>query len=764
MLRLFRAPGSSGSKKAGGSSFEVVFLGDTSLGDWYLERAGQPLLDRLHSDPTSFFDKVKHLLSGSDVRIANLETVLYERPTSPLEGKKNYLGWDSPKRTIAALQQLKIDSVSLANNHTMDFGEEVLRATVEELQHAKIGYFGAGKDLASASEPWTLTARVGKAEKRIHIIGALKYSTILRDYGFYATDTRWGTRPASAGVLLEQIRNLRAREPEALIILFPHWGKNYEWASENMWKRSVQFVEAGVDLILGHGAHMMQELATYPSGVCVFSIGNFVFNSRGRYAKFSVPPYSAVARLGLSHMNGEWGVTLRLYPIVSDNTLTDYTPRPVSESEAGQIYTILHKKSNDPDSFVRDFALAEDSLGWHIVMRRPLNTRFPGAPVINGQIRTSTRRVPSSAESMDDRKDAPTTTPPVRRVKPDADRYGEASTQAFYARALAQRGIAYEETEILLRGSLRPAIKFQLGSAHYFISAARIFHANEDGTVGPRPDADAAAIVRRKDIANSILRANGFPAPEGVVFRPRDTALALRYFDALRPRFLDGFCIKPANGGLGKQVHVGITDRDAFQHAFKSVADTYDRILVEKMIRGTAYRFLWIDGRVSAIFLIRPMNVVGDGVSPITELLRRKNEARAQNPTLRPYPLRLEDEQIEFLKRLGYTPSSVPAKDQIVYLSDVSNRHAGADTIDMTDAIHETYKESIARAISVIPGMLVCGADIVIRDYRVPAAADNYGIIELNTGPALAGHQHPWIGTPRDVAGEVIDALLSRHT
>lgn len=755
------------SAGAGGASFDIVFVGDTSLGDWYLRRSDPHQLERLRAEPMSFFQEVTPLLAGAQLRIANLETVLQDSPTSPLEGIKNYLGWDSPERTVEVLKQLQFDAVSLANNHTMDFGPTVLKSTISELTRAGIGYFGAGTGLAAASAPQSWVARTaGLPEKRVYLIGALRYTAALRRYDFFATQADGpGVNPLSARAAMAQLAKLRSEDPDGLIVLFPHWGDNYKWASENMRARSRQFLAAGADLVIGHGAHMMQEIVTYPEGTTVFSIGNFVFNSRGRYDAMQAHPYSCVARLSLRHDGGGWGAALKLYPIISDNTKTGYTPRPVDADGASDLFEALRARSPVASSFEDTFRLGQDSLGWHISLQAPLSPRLnaPEATSRNGTRATGHGSVTGLSVGFDAAPSGPASNRP-RRVAHDPDRYGEGSSQACYARALQKRGISYDEGEVTIRNLTRPAIRFEIHGTPYLISAARIYIGDGSWTVRRRPDIRAAAIVRRKDVTSSILRASGYSAPEGSVFGGGQRRHAQLYFEALQSRYHNGFCVKPPNGGLGKHVYVGVQRRDNFLRAFDAVAGDYDQVLVEETLAGTVHRFIWVGGRVSAVRVGLPMNVVGDGVSRISDLVEHKNKQRSSNVTLRSNPLRITGAELDFLKRTGYTPETVPAAGETVVLSDRSNRHAGADLIDTTDRVHPSYKECIGKAVATIPDMLVCGADVILQDPDAPAAAGNYSVLELNCGPGIAGHHHPSVGEGRDVAGDVIDHLLSMRT
>jgi hypothetical protein len=70
-------------------------------------------------------------------------------------------------------------------------------------------------------------------------------------------------------------------------------------------------------------------------GIIACSIGNFVFNSPGRYRKMQAPPYSFIVKLHITENEGQWHVAPCFYPIVSDNLTTGFQVRPVTKPKDG---------------------------------------------------------------------------------------------------------------------------------------------------------------------------------------------------------------------------------------------------------------------------------------------------------------------------------------------------------------------------------------------------------------------------------------------
>jgi hypothetical protein len=105
-------------------------------------------------------------------------------------------------------------------------------------------------------------------------------------------------------------------------------------------KYAEQFAAAGADLVIGHGAHMMQEIEQVSGRWVVYGIGNGVFNSNGEYDRRGLAPFSLFAQIVVSSSRTE----VRLYPLYCDNLKTDWQPRFVTEVEFEQVVGILRQK------------------------------------------------------------------------------------------------------------------------------------------------------------------------------------------------------------------------------------------------------------------------------------------------------------------------------------------------------------------------------------------------------------------------------------
>src|SRR5690625_1621384 len=132
-------------------TYRVLVLGDFHFGESYGSAGAKILREYGYSHSTVH---LRPFVNASDSVVLNLETPLVDPVTvpSPYEGKKAYIHWGSIKETVAELQELKIDAVSLANNHTLDHGTAGLESTFHALKGGGIEWFGAGRNLDEARE------------------------------------------------------------------------------------------------------------------------------------------------------------------------------------------------------------------------------------------------------------------------------------------------------------------------------------------------------------------------------------------------------------------------------------------------------------------------------------------------------------------------------------------------------------------------------------------------------------------------------------
>ncbi len=325
----------------------ILFAGDTSGGESYQEEyAKQGGVNILTQKGYEYgLAKLRPLLAAVDFRVFNLETPLTARHDSPLKGK-DYLHYSDPVKLPALFTPFGPLAVSLANNHSMDQGPEGLDDTRAALSAAGASWFGAGCNLTEAARPLLQEFRLGGKSFTLAIFGAFDFRKEYDEkFHFYADADHPGAAPTDVPAVKKAIAELRRTKPDAFVVYFVHWGDNYVWKNAKQVAMAHALREAGVDLVVGAHAHMMQEVEHDGRGWIFYSVGNLMFNAKGRYTAHHAPPFSLPLVVDFSMKDGHLQTSLRVYPIVSDNQLTDYQPRFVTETELSAIDALLAEKS-----------------------------------------------------------------------------------------------------------------------------------------------------------------------------------------------------------------------------------------------------------------------------------------------------------------------------------------------------------------------------------------------------------------------------------
>jgi poly-gamma-glutamate capsule biosynthesis protein CapA/YwtB (metallophosphatase superfamily) len=227
---------------------------------------------------------VAPLFHEADITVANLETSVSTRgETKKPEG----YGFRSHPDTLQGLINNGIDLVSLANNHSLDFGPIALADTTEALTRYGIAYTGAGANLAEAE-------KLAIIEKNNLRIGFLAYTSIIPDTRWHATENSPGIaplRPEFYERILQTIE--KANQNCDILVIMLHWGKEHSNQVEN-WQRELarQMIDSGADVIVGHHPHVLRAIEFYQNKPILYSTGNFVFLKRddkaGQTAVFSL--------------------------------------------------------------------------------------------------------------------------------------------------------------------------------------------------------------------------------------------------------------------------------------------------------------------------------------------------------------------------------------------------------------------------------------------------------------------------------------------
>ncbi|MCB9706748.1 MAG: cyanophycin synthetase [Myxococcales bacterium] len=262
-------------------------------------------------------------------------------------------------------------------------------------------------------------------------------------------------------------------------------------------------------------------------------------------------------------------------------------------------------------------------------------------------------------------------------------------------------------------------------------------------------------IASDKELTNQILGDLGLPVPRQKLVRTADQAI--RAAEGL------GFpvVVKPLDANHGRGVSIDLDSPQAVAVAFEKAVEHSRTVIVETFIKGFDHRILVINGELIAVAKRVPGHVVGDGEHSVAELIDIVNSDPRRGIGHEKVLTRIElDHQaLRLLELKGYTPDTVLAPGEAMYLRSTGNLSTGGTAIDQTDVIHPDNREMAVRAAGAI-GLDIAGIDFITPDISRSHRDVGGAICEVNAAPGFRMHVAPTEGKARDVAGPVMEMLF----
>jgi poly-gamma-glutamate capsule biosynthesis protein CapA/YwtB (metallophosphatase superfamily) len=289
----------------------------------------------VHDEPAyvRMFDRIR----GADAAFTNFEMLVhnFEFPGAPVSGG-TYMG--APAWVLDELKWAGFDLFAIANNHSFDFGAEGLLSNLKHLDQARVVYAGAGENLARARSPGYLDTKKG----RVALISCASTFSILSPAGpqrsdmtgrpglnplrfkttytvdratldslrglappagegarvasnspdelrFLGATFRAGDKPAvktepdpkDVNEITAEVRNARRQADWVIVSIHGHEGapRDRETPAEFLATFAHAAIDAGADLFVGHGPHVLRGIEIYKGKPIFYSLANFIFEN-----------------------------------------------------------------------------------------------------------------------------------------------------------------------------------------------------------------------------------------------------------------------------------------------------------------------------------------------------------------------------------------------------------------------------------------------------------------------------------------------------
>jgi poly-gamma-glutamate synthesis protein (capsule biosynthesis protein) len=249
---------------------KIALTGDVMLG----RLVDQYVIQNRSVRPEAVWGDVLPVMVGADCRLINLECVISSEGEKWHPATKAFHFRARP-RAIEFLRAAKLDVVTLANNHVLDYGPEALLDCLSLLDRAGIKRAGAGKSLEESLTPASLEL----SEARVAVValtdnepeweaGQAKPGVNYIAYGERGLEEPYRSR-------IGQVLSSARRQAE-LVIVSAHVGPNWGAPSRAMRSLAYQLLDMGADLYWGHSNHTPQGIELYKGKAILYSTGDFI--------------------------------------------------------------------------------------------------------------------------------------------------------------------------------------------------------------------------------------------------------------------------------------------------------------------------------------------------------------------------------------------------------------------------------------------------------------------------------------------------------
>lgn len=297
-------------------SFTVSVVGDCTLGtdeNFDYDTSLNAYYESYGSE--YFFRNVKDIFSADDLTIANFEGTL----TDSEEREEKQFAFKAPAEFSSILSDGAVEAVTLANNHSHDYGEQGFADTLAALDQEGITHFGYDE-----------TAVIKVKGIKVGLVGIYE----LKDH-LERTEQ-----------LKQNIAKVKEQGAVITIVIF-HWGNEKEEIPDsNQTTLGRLAIDEGADLVCGHHPHVLQGIETYKGKNIVYSLGNFCFGGNSYPSDMDSMIFQQTFTVDKSGVSTDNNTNIIPCSISSDYDYNNYQPTPAEGEEADRIMDKIEERSS----------------------------------------------------------------------------------------------------------------------------------------------------------------------------------------------------------------------------------------------------------------------------------------------------------------------------------------------------------------------------------------------------------------------------------
>lgn len=296
-------------------SITISVVGDCTLGtdeNFNYSRSLNAYYEK--NGPEYFLKNVKSIFEADDLTIANLEGTFTDLKT---RADKTY-AFKGPAEFVKILTSSSVEAVTLANNHSRDYGTQSLTDTRNTLDAASVVHFG-----------YDVTKVVDVKGVKVGLVGIYE----LIDHTGRAQQVK------------DNIAKVKSEGAEIIIVIF-HWGIERDAAPnshQTMLGRLA--IDEGADLVCGHHPHVLQGIETYKGKNIVYSLGNFCFGGNSNPSDKDTMIFQQTFTVTKDGVKEDNVTNVIPCSLSSERNRNNYQPTPATGSEAERIMKKIKDRS-----------------------------------------------------------------------------------------------------------------------------------------------------------------------------------------------------------------------------------------------------------------------------------------------------------------------------------------------------------------------------------------------------------------------------------
>lgn len=296
-------------------SITVSVVGDCTLGtdeNFNYSRSLNAYYEKYGGE--YFLKNVKNIFETDDLTIANLEGTFTDS-TSRVD--KTY-AFKGPSKFVNILTSSSVEAVTLANNHSRDYGPKSLTDTKATLDSAGVIHFG-----------YEETSVIDVKGIKVGLIGIYE----LIDHTGRAQQVK------------DHIAKVKSEGADVIIVIF-HWGIERDAAPNSHQTMLARLaIDEGADLVCGHHPHVLQGIEEYKGKNIVYSLGNFCFGGNSNPSDKDTMIFQQTFTMTKDGVKADNVKNVIPCSLSSQKSHNNYQPTPATGSEATRIMKKIDERS-----------------------------------------------------------------------------------------------------------------------------------------------------------------------------------------------------------------------------------------------------------------------------------------------------------------------------------------------------------------------------------------------------------------------------------